>query len=475
MRENDASLCSSPGSLARGSLEKCPSDCNTTRYDARLSYAPLSETVLATLTSDQRARLQSSYRDALDVRHRVDEKLMASHVHHLHDMSTALSNLNASVIACVAMELSVSETLLDMFAKLDSLRAMIDSHYSGYTAQKSTRDALANVLSRQRESIQDVSYSHWYVAEDDTTTKTALALEMISATRDVILALGRVQYAAGNFRTGVGNVSWDAGRPFVIVEKNACVTDTRSWREFSGSLLTDAQYMNASVYSTDAAVWAESARRITDQWSVGIAEWNAEVIQCIKTFDELLLLPVSPTISSAEKWRSELASYALLHMDYAATFSSLLRSPLIGAVLKGRFENNTVSTVDLLATVQDDPEYKYTTDILRHIQAEVKYDLLDHLRDFMSQIQDTFMDEYVLYDKQISKIFLFTGDEKLLNTYYAWYTYAFYETAFASTMIDAVSESATNAANLVAKSLQRYKAFLEANVKRADMNQKFVR
>ena len=464
---------SSPGSLARGSLEKCPSDCNTTRYDARLSYAPLSETVLATLTSDQRARLQGAYRDALDVRHRVDEKLMTTHLLHFRETAIALGDLRAAVDACGVTELAVFGVLRSHLNETDRMLSAIVGYRDEYAALAPARHALRTLLARQRDGVHAVLQSHWHVADDDASRKLGMASEIISATRSVINAMRSVRFVEREFTTDIGTFR-NARRPVIVVSNDSCWNASQLWMELSEDLLTRAENLSASVYG-DAygeESWSKRVREIRDFWTRPTQEDHERVSECVVEFSELLH-EASPIKERLHVWLKDLTSGVL--QDYRETFDRVVRSPLVDAALGERFEDGSVKIVQLLWIMQDETEYVSILDLLQRLQTEMKYDVLDRLRDFVSRIQIQIGAEFNATSRLIVNLSAYIENATVFEKYHA--RLAVFDKVMHGLWlrIGELSQVVPTTTNLLEETLQRYRTFLQTTVARVNMNQAFVR
>ena len=430
---------------------------------------------MATLMPPQRRRLQAAYRDALNVKHRVDVHLVMTHILHFRQLSMAVRNLKAALtlVSRDEMESYMNVVFHHLFSAAHDVLASIVYYYNPYTKLAHVRDALMKLLIRQRESVWNVIQSNWHLPQNDASAKTELTLEMASATRVVITAMPNMQFVEPAIHTS--RTSWNASKPVIGVLDERCKTSDKAWTRASVKLLKYAQQLTRALLYDDihnTSLWATSIQRLRDFWMTSARENHQEICKCVVELDNF-----AKVITRNEK-RFRGFYYSRIRTDwpdtkYTTTFAQFLASPLIDEGHEKRFENGTIDILELLTDMQNETEYTSVFNLLHQLQIDVEYDMVGPIRRRLSFTDDLLGTDIDNMAYLFENIYRYTWEP----TGYSGDRLKKYRKAMddISLWASGVRQSLVKPTNIVLQIIQRYKTFLQHNVTRVDMNQEFVR
>ena len=429
---------------------------------------------MATLTPPQRRRLQAAYRDALNVKHRVDEHLVMTHILHFRQLSTAVRRLKALThVSRYEMERYMILVFHQLFSTAHDMLESIIYYYDPYTKLAHARDALMKLLIRQRENVWNVIQSNWHLPQNDASAKMELTLEMASATRVVITAMPNMQFVEPAIHAS--RTSWNASKPVIGVLDERCKTSDKAWTRASVELLKYAQQLTRALLYDDihnTSLWATSIQRLRDFWMTSARENHQEICKCVVELDNFV------KIVSRNEQRIRDYYYRHKRTDwpetkYTTTFAQFLASPLVDEGHEKIFDNGTIDILELLTLMQNATEYTSIFNLLHQLQIDVEYDMVGPIRRRVSVADDLLGADIDNMTYLFEDIYRYTWDRtsslgaKLKQ--------------FRTTMDDislwasGVRQSLVKPTNVVLQIIQRYKTFLQHNVTREDMNQEFVR
>ena len=498
----------------------CPSDCDVTQYDARLSYAPLSATLLATLSSQQRQQLETAYRKSLDIAHRIDADLMTTHVRHFRQLSSALRHLQTSYDVNIKTSgtKSLNDGLNNIVAVVGGdirvLFGMLANYQAAYDhVMAATRDVLMTSLARQRSSVQQLLQAPWRLADDDVASKRALLGELTSATRDVINVLSHVNYVSVG---SVGDFDRYVGRAAVVVQRNnsRCEQTNQRWIDSANRMKLFTHQLSYAIANNSHADWLENLNDIQRFWRSEESTYD-QLTSCIVAFPTMLQKVVALESRQTEANYLRASTSTFTSSNIVEMYERLRRLPLLAHSLGDRFSNNSVGIAALLRIVLDETQNRVIADSLRTLQNEVVL-LMEPFRRRLADAQSAMATDYVEAFQLFGEAARYTGSSVMtaiteLNIWRRprpvgrtnalryesgrggyWPAYRlrdFVERAanakasgalhdyFAvlETSINALTDELVRSTNRVAQILQRYRDFFRTNVTHADINQHFVR
>ena len=488
---------------------QCPSDCTITHYGARLSYAPLSETLLTTLTPSHRRRLQNTYRTSLDAKHRVDADLMAIHVHHYSKLSAALSDLELfidfvtkpSVFKLLNDALnSMATFVVDDISKLSSELSIMKQTYDTYFTP--SIETLTALLTRQQLTMRHL-VSGMFIFRNTGILDIELAHDVASATRGVVDVLLQVSYMNWHF---IEEQDYQSNLQ-VIVEVNGsrCENASKRWIELCENTIINYT-VTLATKDSNTEMRMETFDKLLADWFTLTYALN-ELTECIVAFSKLLK-PASPV---ENKWQEADPSK---RSNAVGLLRRLRRSPLLSAGLGERFRKNSVGIAEIRRMVSNEKENTIIAETLRRLQSDIRQNVLDPFTRRLDNARDLLLNEYTEAFEVYSKLFRYDGGKAIdavqwlkiwgrplphgrfrafqLQSDGDYLMIEFAEdidevaprTAQAvlydyfnvlSTGVTEVDNDLATLINRVSQQLKLYKAFFTANVTHPDINQYFVR
>ena len=489
---------------------QCPSDCTITQYGARLSYAPLSETLLTTLAPSQRRRLEDTYRTSLDAKHRVNADLMTIHVRHYSELSAALSDLELfidfvtkpSVFKLLNDALNSIVTLVtDDTSKLSEMIGKAKFDLDIYFTPQI--DALMALLTHQQLTMR-VLFSGMFVYSDTGTLNKEIVQHVASATRDVVAVLRRAHYV--NLQRYTYNFNKYMGQLVVVVEVNGsrCENASKRWIELCEDTIMN--YTRSLEIENSTLLPNEIFDKILAEWSTLMSAMN-DLSDCLVVFSKLLkpMLPVENRWQKADPSQRSNAVELLKH---------LRRSPLLSDSIGERFRNSSVGIAEIRRMVNNETENTNIADTLRQLQSDIRQNVLDPLTRRLDNARDSLLKEYTEAFEVYGKLFRYGGAKAMHvgQTLAIWTrplphgqlrairiqskgeylvinfaedidevaprtakTRLYDYFSVLSTDVTEVNNDLARLMDRVGQLLKLYKAFFTVNVTHADINQDFVR